>query len=1689
MFPEPDLIFEHLYPLRKRRVKLGDGGEVISPSYQLIKVEDSIHKIISILNEGGHKALIIGGAVRDALLGVAPKDIDIEVYKISYEELERVLSEYGKVDLVGQTFGVILFQPDGSDMTYDFSIPRKENKVGVGHKGFKVFFDKDMTIKEASTRRDFTFNALAYDPLENKIYDYFGGVKDLEDKVIRHTSDAFKEDALRVLRALQFQSRFDFSIHPDTLVEMRKMVASEDFDDLPRERLFGEFNKWAIKGVRHDLIFQFMRDTGLIEKYPELKSLAETPQDYIYHPEGNVEIHTTMTLVEMDKIIARENIVGEEKLLLVMSILLHDIGKPATTKEEFKRGRLTITSNGHEALGGTMSRDILAKMGFHEELITPVDNIVSNHLAGVSISMIPRKSGKLKAVKKLSRRLYPATIKQLMYVIEADNRGRGGEQKEPAGMSDLAELSIEADILNKPYESILKGRDLIAIGLKPSPKFGEIIRASFEAQESGEFSDLEGAKKWLLDNVNKFNAGGGVNDAEFSRMDNPAGKIFTDGDNFYKINNFVFDKMYYSEVVPPLFFSKGLIDTIEISRGELMSKFKDGKYRWVHAGGGKTGDEIESEKLYNRKNNVDESRGIEYHGTSKKNMESIRRNGFKKEFNVNITTDIDEAKEYASYYGNPAVLKVRLKKGAKPIAERGLDANAFHADDVVLDYSEVSNKNYGKHDEGMSLLYGDKMEKGGAVSEKSDSKQPSAPAPVIDADVGGRGGLVVGDSHAESPIGGVPFILEDSGTKILEEGEEANIPVEVREIKKEYTLKGKNHEIVHRILQMVGLKLSDKVSSVKSGDLVISKASLWDDKVRTYKGTPIQILSAVNESKGGNHIESGAVMIEDGKSVKMESGGAVGYDKEIKILSGGKNKKSGELIGIGSAREIYDIGSGKVKKVSYNKKGVEQNKNEVFINENSDSDIIPKLFDYDKKYKWIMVEKADYATENKMDDYFKGTGFSFWDIEYYIWNKQEQDSKKYKVISGHSFVKALVELKNKFGLDSNDLSSYKNYGFIKGKLKLIDYGMTDKTKKDFYSKNDGKEISEEDAVKMLYGKSDSSVMAGGGEFKKETTRKTVEGKPSNRASDGLKKEVVRGKQPNRTSDGFEKSELASRVLLSRQGRLTNPDSNNKGSKFSNGGKILLAPNGEPSNLNEGQWNVVRSSEFKNWFGDFEKNNNINKFYGSEKIIISDYLPYKKESELKLYRQNILNYIEKNKLGFYVNNNSGIRMRFSKRSLRKILSHTSVIEIAEALNYIDEIIFHSSYMTCGLNIDPHERKSIPYYHYLFSEIEFKGRNYVAYLDIKETRNKDDKYVLHDFTLFEIERSELASRIRLYKHERLTTPDPLYHKGKKLSLIFDTSDKNISKVVDENGEPLICYHGTNKKFSVFDEKMKGSNTPDNNTKYGFFFSKFKDEARVYMREAVWKDTPELYDHLYGGHILEVFLNIKNPAQLPYAGSLNTGKVEMALREGMDGIIDERGDYVTFYPEQIKLADGSNKIFDGHNPDIRYGTGGEVDESNYFQNTKGEFEIINKEEYDSVDAEEFVSEFGSRYKVKDGMLYRGADHWGVFGTVIWSLKNKEYIGDSFEGELDTGLDGYDKLIYAKIPFRSLSFNSGIVVDEGGLVKVWVSMTTNSARAGVTPFIEVHPSLSIDDVRNVVAGKYPDYAYFKYRGTRHTQ
>lgn len=477
---------------------------VIHRKLENIRLDQVIRQILLQLDENC-VSLIVGGTVRDAILNIEPKDVDIEVSCITYDQLGQFLSLYGQINFVGKAFGVIKFTPKGSDQTYDFSIPRRENKIGVKHQDFEIEFDSGMSIEEAASRRDFTFNSLAYDPINHIIYDYYGAVSDIENGIMRHTSEKFPEDSLRILRGMQFQARFGFKLHPNTASLMQNMLKSGEFELIPCERVFEEWIKWAEKGTRHDLIFQYMRESGLIDMYPSLKLLKETVQDSVYHPEGDVEIHTELCLKRIDQIIKEQDITGDEKVILVMAILFHDIAKPATTEEKMKRGRMTITSEGHEEMGGAMVLDLLPKMGFHERLIEPISKLVANHLAGVNISMINKPSGRAKAVKRLSRKLVPASIKQLLLIMDADTNGRGSDEiKQPTGAKEIQEIASQIDVVEKPYQHLIMGRHLIEAGLKPSRDFKIILDKAGEAQENGEFSNLSDGIKWLNKNLNEL---------------------------------------------------------------------------------------------------------------------------------------------------------------------------------------------------------------------------------------------------------------------------------------------------------------------------------------------------------------------------------------------------------------------------------------------------------------------------------------------------------------------------------------------------------------------------------------------------------------------------------------------------------------------------------------------------------------------------------------------------------------------------------------------------------------------------------------------------------------------------------------------------------------------------------------------------------------------------------------------------------------------------------------------------------------------------------------------------------------------------------------------------------------------------------------------------------------------------------
>ncbi|HEU5131124.1 MAG TPA: hypothetical protein VFT26_03435, partial [Pyrinomonadaceae bacterium] len=290
------------------------------------------------IHEAGGRALLVGGCVRDALMGVQPKDWDLEVYNLDPARLREILDQFGPVNIVGEAFTVYKL---GHHL--DVSIPRRERKAGRGHKAFVIEGDPAMSIAEATRRRDFTINAILQDPLSGELIDPFDGQRDIDRHILRAVSkDTFAEDSLRVLRAAQFASRFEFDIDPETV----ELCRSIDLSDLPAERIWGEMEKLLLRSSRPSVGLDWLRRLGAIEKlFPEIQSLIGVPQDPEWHPEGDVFVHTQLVIDQARGFI--EDLSYPRQVTVMLAALAHDFGKPATT--EFLEGRWR--SRGHEEAG------------------------------------------------------------------------------------------------------------------------------------------------------------------------------------------------------------------------------------------------------------------------------------------------------------------------------------------------------------------------------------------------------------------------------------------------------------------------------------------------------------------------------------------------------------------------------------------------------------------------------------------------------------------------------------------------------------------------------------------------------------------------------------------------------------------------------------------------------------------------------------------------------------------------------------------------------------------------------------------------------------------------------------------------------------------------------------------------------------------------------------------------------------------------------------------------------------------------------------------------------------------------------------------------------------------------------------------------------------------------------------------
>ncbi|MCR5414430.1 MAG: polynucleotide adenylyltransferase [Kiritimatiellae bacterium] len=427
---------------------------------------------------------MVGGAVRDLLLGSPEvKDVDIEAFGISAEALKKALSERFGFDECGMSFGVLKLK----HADIDVSLPRRESKIAEGHRGFLIGSDPSMSVAEAALRRDFTVNAMYYDPLAKVFEDPYGGMADLERKTLRHVSGRFAEDPLRVLRGMQFVARFDLTPAPETVEICRRVT----IENLPKERLFEEWAKFLLKGKSMSKGLAFLRDTGWVRYFPELEALIGCEQDPQWHPEGDVWNHTSLCL---DSFARNRTGEKEEDLIVGFAVLCHDFGKPATTRWDPVKKRLR--SLGHDNAGTGPTLSFLRRFTNEERILNSVPPLVQYHMQ--PYAMWRGDTGDA-AVRRLALRV--GRIDRLLRVCRADDEGRLPERLGgSSGGEDLKWLAAQAERLRIAAEKpkpILQGRDLIARGFKPGARFGKWLAAAFEAQLDGAFSDLPGAFEYF----------------------------------------------------------------------------------------------------------------------------------------------------------------------------------------------------------------------------------------------------------------------------------------------------------------------------------------------------------------------------------------------------------------------------------------------------------------------------------------------------------------------------------------------------------------------------------------------------------------------------------------------------------------------------------------------------------------------------------------------------------------------------------------------------------------------------------------------------------------------------------------------------------------------------------------------------------------------------------------------------------------------------------------------------------------------------------------------------------------------------------------------------------------------------------------------------------------------------------------
>ena len=411
-------------------------------------------------------------AVRDLVLGRQPRDLDLEVLGLPPGQVHALLTEHFSVQFVGKAFGVFKLQ----GLPVDISIPSRMLTDDASLPGLLRQADPDMPIDEALARRDFTINAMAWDPDTMELRDPFNGRGDLDARILRHASNRFAEDPLRVLRGMQLAARFELTVAPETVALCRTLSQ----EGQPSERLWEEWKKLLLQGASRRWVCSSYSDCGWLRFYPELAALEGCQQDPLWHPEGDVWIHTLHCL---DWFAAERTGDRARRLTVGLGVLCHDFGKPATTREDYGR----VTSRGHESEGAGPTRRFLERLTNQHDLIDEVIPLVLCHLRPRALHDANASDS---AVRRLASKSTASTDWCAWRGLTTQAVRRNSLMDfPPASGCWTARGSWTLD--RRAPLPIVMGRHLLELGVQPGPDMGRLLDDCYEAQLDGFFTTLD----------------------------------------------------------------------------------------------------------------------------------------------------------------------------------------------------------------------------------------------------------------------------------------------------------------------------------------------------------------------------------------------------------------------------------------------------------------------------------------------------------------------------------------------------------------------------------------------------------------------------------------------------------------------------------------------------------------------------------------------------------------------------------------------------------------------------------------------------------------------------------------------------------------------------------------------------------------------------------------------------------------------------------------------------------------------------------------------------------------------------------------------------------------------------------------------------------------------------------------------